>query len=416
MTEFAPNFLFVSVDSLRPDYCSFMTSKEETTPFLERLAEMPEAIVFERAISPSTWTLQVHGSIFTGLYPPEHGVLDKGRSLGVHPTLPTLLGEAGYQTESFGRNGWLESGEILRGFIHHHTRYSQHIRDELSTFRDGLDDHNWTTAIDGAKWSAMAAIEKVRKRFFRHIVTDCLTIDNAVNRIEETESPFCFFIHLNGAHYVYRPRAPNHRRFGDHSFSKLVDNLRYQRDMVDNRPRIYTRDYEFDPTQEPVTADLYRGAIYQTDSLLERLVDALRRTDAFENTVIVVFGDHGDHLGDDGHFGHQFSVDDILIQVPLLIIDPTDRIPDERTDEIVQLNDLYPTALSMVGVDHPDTHSFDLTTSSRNAGYVYYSAPESVIERFASNNDIDIGSLPPAKQYVIWKSPTEKLVWYPDEN
>jgi arylsulfatase A-like enzyme len=411
-----PNFLFVSVDSLRPDYCSFVNDDERTTPFLDRLSDESTAAVFEKAITPSTWTLQVHGSLFTGLYPPEHGVLDKGRSLGDHPTLATLLNESSYTVESFGRNGWLESGDILRGFTHHHTRYSQHIRKELVTFREGLKERDWETATDGAKWSVLSVLEKLRKRAFRHKIEDALTIDNAVDRLGTVESPFCFFVHLNGAHYVYRPRAPDHRRFGDHSLQHLVWNVQYQREMIDGRPQIYSGEFEFDETQNRITADLYRGAIYQTDTLLERLVSMLQRSDVFDDTVIVVFGDHGDHLGDDGHFGHQFSVDDVLVRVPLLIVDPTGSIPDNRSNEIVQLNDLYPTTLSMAGIDPPETRSVDLTDGSRDAGYVYYSAPESVIDRFESYSDVSIGSFPPARQYAVWQSPERKAIWYPDED
>lgn len=410
-----PNFLFVSVDSLRPDYCSFLDSDESTTPFLERLSNESSAITFERAITPSTWTLQVHASLFTGLYPSEHGVLDKGRRLGSHPTLATLLGNSGYVTESFGRNGWLESGEVLRGFTHHHTRYSQHIRKELAGFRDALGDGDLSSAADDARWAVRGATEKLREQLFRHTAPDSLTINAVTERLNGASSPFCFFVHLNGVHYVYRPTAPHHRQFGDHSLPTLARNVRYQRELVDNRGRIYTGDYDLDPQQNRVTADLYRGCIRQADSHLERLFDSLRRTGELENTVIVIFGDHGDHLGDGGHFGHQFSVDDALIRVPLLILDPTDSIPQDRADSVVQLNDLHPTALSMAGIDAPETRSVDLTRRERDVGYVYYSAPDSFIDRMRSSGDISVEDLPPTKQYAAWRSEDEKIVWYPEK-
>lgn len=409
-----PNFLFVSIDSLRPDFCSFMSGTAETTPFLSRLANRPDATVFEYAISPSTWTLQVHGSIFTGLYPPEHGVLDKGRTLGAQPTLAELLGTVGYDAFSYGRNGWLESGEILRGFNHHHTRYSQHITQELGRTIEHVRDGRWRDAANTAKWTTLAAIEKARKRVFRQIIEDELTINAAVDGVTGRDGPFCCFVHLNGAHYVYRPRAPNHRRFGDHSLRELAANTSYQRDMIQQRPAIYAGEYEFDHDQEEITKDLYRGTIYQTDALVQRLVNAIDADGILENTVLVVFGDHGDHLGDDGHFGHQFSVDDALIRVPLLVIDPTDSIPTDRASDVVQLNDLYPTALSIADVDAPPTRSVDLTTDGRESAYVYYEAPESVIDRFESQTSVSSSRLPPARQYAVWKSPDDKYVWNPD--
>lgn len=111
-----PNILCISIDSLRRDFCSIYTESEDTTPFLNSISD--ELTIFQNAISPSCWTLQVHGSVFTGLYPPEHGVLDKNNSLGDHPTFAELLSRKGYDTQSFGYNGWFEAGDILRGFNH----------------------------------------------------------------------------------------------------------------------------------------------------------------------------------------------------------------------------------------------------------------------------------------------------------
>jgi len=109
-----PNVVCVSVDSLRADFCSFDDGDARTTPFLRSVT--PEATVFESAISPSIWTLPVHTSVFTGLYPPEHGVTSEGRVLGDHPTFAELLAEEGYSTAAFFQNSWLRLSGTLRGF------------------------------------------------------------------------------------------------------------------------------------------------------------------------------------------------------------------------------------------------------------------------------------------------------------
>ncbi|MGD8328489.1 MAG: sulfatase-like hydrolase/transferase, partial [Acidobacteriota bacterium] len=62
----------MSIDTLRADRLGFHGYDKHTSPFLDRLAE--RSTVFERAIVQVPGTLPSHMSIFTGLYPKEHGV------------------------------------------------------------------------------------------------------------------------------------------------------------------------------------------------------------------------------------------------------------------------------------------------------------------------------------------------------
>ena len=62
--------LFVVLDTVRKDRLTVYDEERETTP---RLAEFAaEAAVFDGAVAPAPWTLPVHASLFTGLYPSEH--------------------------------------------------------------------------------------------------------------------------------------------------------------------------------------------------------------------------------------------------------------------------------------------------------------------------------------------------------
>jgi hypothetical protein len=67
-----PNLLFIVVDTLRADHLSLHGYHRETTPVLDRFAR--KSMVFDQAISPSSWTLPATASLMSGLAPPEHGV------------------------------------------------------------------------------------------------------------------------------------------------------------------------------------------------------------------------------------------------------------------------------------------------------------------------------------------------------
>lgn len=90
----APNVLFVSTDSLRPDHLRCYGYERETSPEIDRLAR--EGALFETAVSTTTWTLPSHLSMFTSLYDSLHGVTtSRQRYVIEHPLLAEVLQAAG---------------------------------------------------------------------------------------------------------------------------------------------------------------------------------------------------------------------------------------------------------------------------------------------------------------------------------
>ena len=105
MTD-ADNVLFVVLDTVRKDHLTPYGYDRETTPTLESLAE--KATVYEQAVSPAPWTLPVHASMFTGLYPSQHGASQEqpylDESIG---TLAEALQSSGYDTACYSSNAWI---------------------------------------------------------------------------------------------------------------------------------------------------------------------------------------------------------------------------------------------------------------------------------------------------------------------
>jgi arylsulfatase A-like enzyme len=402
-----PNFLLISVDSLRQDFCSFLNESEDTMNFLNDFAE--ESTVFERAISPSVWTLPVHTSIFTGLYPAEHQVNDENTVLGDHPTFAELLREVGYETRSFTHNGWFKSGGMTRGFEHDHTRMPGMIEYGISNIKQGIHDRNRSQFVKGTKQVLEAPLVKGRKAFFRHRFKGCRTVKNCFKRLEQRESPFCYIVHLNDVHHLYRPHIKYYRKFGDCGIRELHENVRYQETLKQNRHEIYTGRYEIEQDRLSLTKDLYRASILQVDALIKRLIDRLKSLGEYENTVIVLFGDHGDLIGENGMFGHSYSLADELIRVPLLVHDPTDQLEEGRRRDVVQLNDLYPTILEMTGLDVPETNSVSLMDKSRESAFVH-------LLESTDNLKFPASEYPPFEQYAIWRSPSSKFVYAPEKD
>ena len=104
----APNVLIIVVDTLRADHLSSFGYARATSPNIDRLAA--QGVLFQNAISTSSWTFPSHASLLTGRYQYEHG-MDKIRQMPLlgseafspngFPTLGEALMQKGYRTGAF---------------------------------------------------------------------------------------------------------------------------------------------------------------------------------------------------------------------------------------------------------------------------------------------------------------------------
>ncbi len=102
------------------------------------------------------------------------------------------------------------------------------------------------------------------------------------------------------------------------------------------------------------------------DAQVGRLVDALRRTGQLDNTIIVVWGDHGWHLGEKGITGKNTLWDDGT-RVPLIFAGPG-ITPGGRCTQPAELLDIYPTLIQLCGIEpRSDLEGISLVPQLRDA-------------------------------------------------
>ena len=116
--EAAPTrgIILISIDSLRADHLSVYGYPKATTPIPR--GTRPTGDVFEHAFAQMPSTLPSHMSMFTGLYPAEHGVFPPSSVLAAEiPTLPEILLQAGFRTAGHTEGGYVQGGYgFARGF------------------------------------------------------------------------------------------------------------------------------------------------------------------------------------------------------------------------------------------------------------------------------------------------------------
>lgn len=345
-----PDILVIVLDSLRVDRVSGYGHTHPTTPHLDNLAE--RSTRFASAVTPAPWTLPSHCSMFTGLYPSEHGVtngfLDRSVELtGAHRTLVEELADSGYLTAGFSNNPWVgQLSDLHRGF-------DEFTEWDLEVSRSGLASIHSTTDQAFSRGHRLLGLLSRQPMFLlkRRFFTTSL-IDRATQWLTwagDTPDPSFTFLNLMEAHSPYFPprRAFRELSFDEPNFieprilnTKLLAYVMGRADLsISQRRRIL---------------EFYDASVRYQDEQVGRLIGHLKTLGAFDDTLIVVTSDHGKTLGEyarDGtppHYTRPINTD-----VPLVV-----KMPGQSRGAVVdtpaELARL--PALLWAGTGSPEEH------------------------------------------------------------
>lgn len=97
----------------------------------------------------------------------------------------------------------------------------------------------------------------------------------------------------------------------------------------------------------------YYACVSYVDAQIGLMIDALDEAGVRDNTIIIVWGDHGWHLGDMGIWGKATNYE-IATRVPLIIQSPEMKVRGKGTKALVELVDMYPTLCDLAGIPQPE--------------------------------------------------------------
>jgi len=296
-----PNVVLISLDTLRPDHLGCYGYGRGTSPELDRFAS--QGILFLDARSQAPWTLPSHMSLFTSMLPSHNRVEDINERLSEDiPTLAQILRARGYNTAALVNNGQMRAHwGFDRGF--------------------GLwREYEVDTPAGNCENITAQALQWLRSR---------------------PKEPFFLFLHYYDPHDPYEPPPPYLERFGS-----TVSGLDARQILWTHRyPGRDIRDQQL--LREIIGA--YDGEIAWLDHELGKLLAALP-----ENTLTVIFSDHGEAFEEHGWTTHGASLYEEEVRVLLLIRPPGGCRRPLRCDEPVMLLDVAPTILSMCGIKPPE--------------------------------------------------------------
>jgi len=318
-----PNLLLISIDSLRPDHLGCYGYRRPTSPVIDDLAR--NGVRFDTVVSTTSWTLPAHAALFTGMYDTAHGLVDNGLSLSErHHTLAEALREHGYQTAGFYGGPYLHPTFGLgQGF------------DTYQSCMTTLDDDLGSEEVRQQSRAPIGASHRD--------VTGPRTVAEFSRWLDGADRgrPFFAFVHLWDVHYDYIPPPEFAALFVDPAYRGPVDGRNFAQ-TIRQRPQLTAAD------RDQIIA-LYDAEIRFTDEIVGQLLERLGRAGLREDTAIVITADHGEEFAEHGGWGHQSSLFDEQVLVPLIVHWPTAFEPRAVPDQ-VRLIDVMPTLLSIAGL------------------------------------------------------------------
>jgi arylsulfatase A-like enzyme len=358
--------LFVSIDDLN-DWVGPLDGHPQTqTPNMDRLAA--QGMVFANAHAPAMICNPSRAAIMTGISPASSGVYgnqtDWRRTARLRdvPTIPRYFQDNGYRTFGAGKlfhsstyNPWAYFGyNDTTAWNAYFPSLERQLPDEI---RPHVRPVNGTPHTVNFDWSPVAATDMA--------MGDGQVVTWSIKQILLDDNAPRF-----NAVGIYRPHLPWYlpRKYFDmHPLDEieLPDVLDNDLEDIPEAPlagidslmpsSMVLHDWVIEDEtlvrwKEGVQA--YLASISYADAMLGHLLDALDQSGRAENTIIVLWSDHGFHLGEKGRW-RKTTLWRESTRVPLIVVAPGVTQPGTKTDSVVSLLDLYRTLVELAGLDMP---------------------------------------------------------------
>ncbi len=326
------NILLIVVDTLRADHLGCYGYRRPTSSCIDALAR--RGVVLDACWSASNFTAPAFTSLFTGVYPRQHGVFAFTRR-AIQSPVTAALTEAGMRT----------AGVVTFNFFEH---------------------------LLGDIWGPLEVVTQGRSFDYSKELPRTVT-QGAVEWLSQHghDAPFCLFLHYDGPHLPYRLPDEFAEAFDTVAPDAVPAAIR-QIAFPQERERLNTGDdanhqklmrlirdvnlkwKRLAPDTLQWLIDKYDAAVQYNDGVIGDLVESLANLGFDQNTIICVLSDHGEEFLDHGGFTHgQVGLHEEVIRTAGIIVDPRLERAGRRVVSPVSHVNLLPTLLDLAGVALP---------------------------------------------------------------
>ncbi len=246
------------------------------------------------------------------------------------------------------------------------------------------------------------AIKKYVKKNHQFLPSKKLYVDGteladqvieALARAKKQSSPIFLWTHFLDTHTPYQAgQPPNWQK----NMSKILMKLGATHDLKTSSLSKQKPETE----EEKLTwSDAYDCCVNYIDTQIGRIIGALKELDLYDDTIIVIAGDHGEEIGEHSEYGHRFRFYDECLRVPIIFHSP--QLEEHRVDALVDLRDLAPTLSTLAGVaPNPAWQGDDLTKKFKEKKHL-------IFECFHRGNCLFLDK----PLYIGVRTKTHKFIW-----
>jgi len=284
------NVVLIHLESTRAQSVTPYNEDLKTTPFLNELAK--ESLLAERAYTTVPHTSKAVTSVNCGIFPHLVPETTEANPNGLPvPCLPSLLGQQGYNTAFFQSS--TEDFENFKGLVKNF----------------GYEEYYPLESMDQKGF--------VRTNYFGP--EDDIMLKPSEDWLKKHEdAPFMAEYLLGTGHHDYRCLDT---RYGHEDFS------------------------------EDALVNSYLNCMRLQDIFLENLIDQYKKLGLYDNTIFVIYGDHGEGFGEHDRLLHGDTIYEEGLRIPLIIHAPGWFEGGERVEGLSNETDIAPTVLEMLGYE-----------------------------------------------------------------
>ena len=376
-----PNILFIAVDDLRPELGCY-GSKIAKSPNIDQFAK--SAVVFDRAYCQQAVCNPSRASLMTGLRPDTIRVWDLRTDFrNTRPQSVTL-------TQQFMRHGYhaVGIGKIFHNNIQDPPSWSEpkmnvkgYPFDPDAVYRK-KENVAW---LEKRKQELIAKgdtrrIDRFGKWYLKHVATENVDVDDdeyfdgiqttvAINKMKDmakSEKPFFLAVGYYRPHLPFNvpkkywdfydrkeiPLAKN-RSIPRNAPLMAVNSSREIRGYTDFKNQPQPHQGSFPDDQAKLLKHGYLASVSYIDAQVGRLLKALKELELDENTIVVLWGDHGWKLGEQNSWCKMTNFE-IDTRVPLIVRSPKAKENGQVCRKLVEFVDIYPTLCDLAGIPKRD--------------------------------------------------------------
>ncbi len=366
-----PNVLLICVDDLKPTLGCY-GDRLVKSPHIDRLAS--RGVLFERAFCNQAVCAPSRNSLMTGIRPTRLGIYDLGTNFRAAApdavTLPQYFKGHGYRAEALGKIYHVGHGNNEDpaswsvphwkansiAYVLPESRANQGLTREEALFSNQTG--NVGALPRGAAYEAADVGDDA--------YPDGKIANEAIRRLQaaatKTNEPFFLAVGFLKPHLPFC--AP--KKYWD-LYDRGAFTVPDLRTAPEGAPRYAPsgwgelRQYSGMPTEGPVTDDLartlihgYHASVSYIDAQLGKVIGELDRLGLADNTIIVLWGDHGWHLGDHGWWCKHTNFEQAA-RIPLIVAAPGLAQRGARAgNTLVETVDIYPTLAELAGLPAPE--------------------------------------------------------------